>query len=134
MASASRAREGRPRPGPRCTSPARRGSAGTRSATPAPTPGRPGRRVALPRPRTAGFTSTAITGTTFGTTGGTFLVGSFREGATLWERDTDRLHLSDSHASNFTSNILTLLAELRAALTVLKPSAFVKGTLGASRA
>jgi len=61
-------------------------------------------------------------------------VGSFREGATLWERDTDRLHLSDSHASNFTSNILTLLAELRAALTVLKPSAFVKGTLGASRA
>lgn len=78
--------------------------------------------------------STAITGTTFGTTGGTFLVGAFAEGATLWERDTERLHMSDSHASNFTANIITLLAELRAALSVIKPSAFVKGTFGASRA
>ena len=79
-------------------------------------------------------TSTAITGTTFGTTGGTFLVGAFRTGATLWERTGVWLYLSDSHASNFTANILTLPAELRAALTVLKPSALVKGTFGSSRA
>jgi HK97 family phage major capsid protein len=77
--------------------------------------------------------TTAITGTVFGTTGGTFLVGSFREGATLWERQSVQLFITDSHASNFTSNILTLLAELRAALSVWRPKAFVKGTFGASR-
>lgn len=77
--------------------------------------------------------TTAITGTTFGTTGGTFLVGAFREGATLWERTAVQLFITDSHASNFTSNILTLLAELRAALSVWRPKAFVKGTFGASR-
>lgn len=78
--------------------------------------------------------SNAITGTVFGTTGGTFLVGAFREGATLWERTGVLIYLTDSHASNFTSNILTLLAELRAALSVWRPAAFVKGTFGASRA
>ena len=72
--------------------------------------------------------TTAITGTTFGTTGGTFLVGAFREGATLWERTGVELFISDSHATNFISNILTLLAEVRAALTVMRPKAFVKGT------
>jgi HK97 family phage major capsid protein len=77
--------------------------------------------------------TTAITGTTFGTTGGTFLVGAFRAGATLWERNGVDIFITDSHASNFTSNILTLLAELRAALTVWRPKAFVKGTFGASR-
>lgn len=77
--------------------------------------------------------TTAITGTTFGTTGGTFLVGAFREGATLWERTQVQMFITDSHASNFTSNILTLLAELRAALSVWRPKAFVKGTFGASR-
>ena len=79
-------------------------------------------------------TTNAITGTTFGTTGGTFLVGAMREGATLWEREGVRLYLTDSHASNFASNILTLLAETRAALTVWRPKAFVKGTFGTSRA
>jgi HK97 family phage major capsid protein len=77
--------------------------------------------------------TTAITGTVFGTTGGTFLVGAFKEGATLWERTQVQLFITDSHASNFTSNILTLLAELRAALSVWRPKAFVKGTFGASR-
>jgi HK97 family phage major capsid protein len=77
--------------------------------------------------------TTAITGTVFGTTGGTFLVGGFREGATLWERTQIEMYITDSHASNFTANILTLLAELRAALSVWRPKAFVKGTFGASR-
>lgn len=78
--------------------------------------------------------TTAITGTTFGTTGGTFLVGAFREGVTLWERTGVQLFITDSHASNFTSNILTLLAELRAALSVWRPKSIVKGTFGISRA
>ncbi len=77
--------------------------------------------------------TTAMTGTVFGTTGGTFLVGAFKEGATLWERQSVTIFITDSHASNFTSNILTLLAELRAALSVWRPKAFVKGTFGASR-
>lgn len=62
---------------------------------------------------------------------GTFLVGAFRMGATLWERIGTTLLMTDSHASNFTSNILTLLAERRAALSVWRPKAFVKGTLAA---
>ncbi|MGL5909813.1 MAG: phage major capsid protein, partial [Phycicoccus sp.] len=78
--------------------------------------------------------STVMTGTVFGTTGGKFLVGGFREGATLWERTAVEIFVTDSHASNFTSNILTMLAELRAALSVWRPKAFVNGTFGASRA
>lgn len=74
-----------------------------------------------------------LTGTDFGVTGGTFLVGGFKEGATLWEHQGISLYLTDSHASNFTANILTLLAEMRAALTVWRPQAFVEGTFGASR-
>lgn len=60
--------------------------------------------------------------------GGKFLVGGFRLGATLWERTGVRVLLTDSHASNFTSNILTLLVEIRVGLSVWRPAAFVKGT------
>lgn len=60
---------------------------------------------------------------------GRFLVGGFREGATLWEREGVEVYITDSHASNFTSNILTMLAEMRAALSVWRPKAFVAGTL-----
>lgn len=59
---------------------------------------------------------------------GTALVGDFKYGATWWERTGVQVFLTDSHASNFTSNILTLLAEMRAALAVWRPSAFCKIT------
>lgn len=59
---------------------------------------------------------------------GTACVGAFRLGATLWERHGVRVLMTDSHASNFTSNILTVLAEMRAALTVWRPAAFCKIT------
>lgn len=62
---------------------------------------------------------------------GRALVGSFRMGATLWERDGIRILMTDSHASNFTSNILTLLAEMRAGLSVWRPKAFVDVSLAA---
>lgn len=62
-------------------------------------------------------------------TAATFLVGNFREGATLWERTGVDIYITDSHGSNFTANILVLLAELRAILSVWRPKAFVKGTL-----
>lgn len=57
-----------------------------------------------------------------------YLIGAMRMGATLWERHGVRLLVSDSHGTNFTSNILVLLAEMRAALTVWRPAAFVKGS------
>jgi HK97 family phage major capsid protein len=57
----------------------------------------------------------------------TYLVGAFKLGATLWERNGIRLLMSDSHGTNFTANILVILAEMRAALTVWRPAAFVKG-------
>ncbi|MGW5130362.1 phage major capsid protein [Streptomyces sp. NPDC004135] len=59
-----------------------------------------------------------------------FLVGGFREGATLWERQGITILMTDSHASNFTSNILTLLVEARMEVAVHTPRAFVKGTFG----
>lgn len=61
-------------------------------------------------------------------TGGKFLVGAFREGATLWERNGVETYLTDSHASNFTANLITLLVEIRAVLSVWRPKAFVYGT------
>lgn len=73
--------------------------------------------------------STNIAGTTGAIGGGgRFLVGGFREGATLWERSGIDFYVTDSHASQFIQNILTLLCELRAALTVWRPAAFVAGT------
>lgn len=57
----------------------------------------------------------------------TFLVGAFRLGATLWRRSS-ALFVTDSHAGNFTSNVLVILAEMRLALSVTMPRAFVKGT------
>jgi HK97 family phage major capsid protein len=59
---------------------------------------------------------------------GTGLVGDYRYGATWWERTGVQVFLTDSHASNFTSNVLTLLAEMRAALAVWRPSAFCRIT------
>ena len=38
--------------------------------------------------------------------------GLFKMGATLWHRQLAQIFITDSHASNFTSNILVLLAEL----------------------
>ena len=48
--------------------------------------------------------------------------------AMIWDRRQPTLYLTDSHASNFTSNILTLLAELRAALSLFQPKGVVKVT------
>lgn len=60
---------------------------------------------------------------------GTALVGGFREGATLWERTGIEIYVTDSDEDKFKKNILTLLAEKRAALSVWRPKAFVKVTL-----
>lgn len=50
------------------------------------------------------------------------------QAAMVWDRQDPALYLTDSHASNFTSNILTLLAELRAALSLFQPKGVCKVT------
>lgn len=60
---------------------------------------------------------------------GTALVGAFRTGATLYTRGGVDVEATNSHGTNFTSDITTIRAEIRAALAVRKPSAFVAVTL-----
>jgi HK97 family phage major capsid protein len=57
---------------------------------------------------------------------GTSLVGDFRLGATLWDRQEATIYITDSHASNFTANVLTLLAELRVGLAIHRLGAFTE--------
>ena len=58
---------------------------------------------------------------------GTFLVGAFRMGAQVWDRQQAAVQVSFENADNFTKNMATILAEERLALTVYRPKAFVKG-------
>jgi hypothetical protein len=58
---------------------------------------------------------------------GEFLVGAFKMGATLYDREQSMIRVSDSHKDFFGKNLLALLAEERAALATFRPEAFVKG-------
>jgi HK97 family phage major capsid protein len=57
------------------------------------------------------------------------LIGNFRE-AFLWVREGVTLSASDSDGDNFTKNLVTLLAEIRAAFGVIYPKAFCEITTG----
>ena len=59
---------------------------------------------------------------------GEFLVGAFRMGAQVWDRESASVQISTENKDNFTKNMVTILAEERLALTVYRPEAFVKGT------
>jgi len=59
---------------------------------------------------------------------GRFLIGAFGLGAQLWDRQQATIRVSEHHEDYFTRNIVAILAELRMALTVYRPRAFVKGT------
>lgn len=61
---------------------------------------------------------------------GTAYVGDFREGVTLFARDTVSVFMSDSHADNFIKNLLVILAEQRALVAVTAPKAMVRVTVG----
>jgi HK97 family phage major capsid protein len=61
-------------------------------------------------------------------TAGTFLVGAFMMGAQIWDRMDAAVQISFEDGDNFKKNMATLLAEERLALTVYRPSAFIKGT------
>ena len=57
-----------------------------------------------------------------------YLVGAFRMGAQVWDRESASVQISTENKDNFTKNMVTILAEERLALTVYRPEAFVKGT------
>ncbi|MEU0370634.1 phage major capsid protein [Streptomyces sp. NPDC006283] len=70
--------------------------------------------------------------TTVAMTAGTALLGGFRTGATLWERQGITILMTDSHADYFTANTLVILAERRANVAVHTPQAFVRITFAAA--
>jgi len=57
-------------------------------------------------------------------TQGTALLGDFRK-AVLWDREKASIQVSDSHADFFIRNMVAILAEMRAAFGVIRPSGFV---------
>lgn len=63
---------------------------------------------------------------------GTALVGDFAIGATLLIREGVSVLLSDSDQDDFIRNRVTMLAEMRAALPVWRPSAFARVALAAA--
>lgn len=63
---------------------------------------------------------------------GTALLGGYRMGATLWERQGITILMTDSHADLFLANTFVVLAERRANVAVHTPRAFVKVTFAAA--
>lgn len=61
---------------------------------------------------------------------GTILVGAYAQAATVYRKGGVRVESTNSHASDFTSNLITTRAEERIALAVRRPAGFVKLTLG----
>jgi HK97 family phage major capsid protein len=63
---------------------------------------------------------------------GKFLVGAFRMGAQIFDRENASVELSTEDSDNFRKNLVTILAEERLALAVYRPTAFVKGDFAAA--
>lgn len=60
---------------------------------------------------------------------GSPLVGAFAQSATVYRKGGVRVESTNSHASDFTNNLVTVRAEKRLALAVRRPTGFVKVTL-----
>ena len=58
---------------------------------------------------------------------GDFLVGAFRLGARIYDKEEATIETSDSHEDFFTKNMIAIRAEERLALVVTRPQAFVFG-------
>jgi HK97 family phage major capsid protein len=63
-------------------------------------------------------------------TQGVGMVGDFRV-ATLWDRQSTQIYVTDSHSDFFIRNLIAILAELRAAFGVKRPAALVEMDLTA---
>lgn len=61
---------------------------------------------------------------------GSFLVGAFGIGATLYDRQDANIRVSEHHQDFFLRNAIVILAEERLGLAVKRPESFVKGTFG----
>jgi HK97 family phage major capsid protein len=58
---------------------------------------------------------------------GEFLVGAFRDGAQVFDRETVNVMISSENEDDFIRNLLTVLCEERLAFAVRRPQAFVHG-------
>lgn len=65
-------------------------------------------------------------------TSDSFLVGAFKMGAELFVREDASVQISTEDSDNFRKNLVTILAEERAALADYRPEAFIKGTFTAA--
>ena len=59
-----------------------------------------------------------------------FLVGSFRFGATLYDRMGVEVLISTENVDDFEKNLATMRCEERLALAVKRPGAFIFGDFG----
>ena len=60
---------------------------------------------------------------------GSFILGDWNMGATLYDREQKSVRISESNGTDFVKNAVTILAEERAAFAIELPKAFCKGTL-----
>lgn len=58
---------------------------------------------------------------------GSFVVAALAQSAQLWVREDATVLMSDSDGDNFTKNLVTILAEMRAAVSVFRPAGIIKG-------
>ena len=65
-------------------------------------------------------------------TEGTALIGSFGQGAQLYDREEATIRVSEQHSDFFVRNAIVVLAEQRLALAVKRPESFVKVTFDAA--
>jgi HK97 family phage major capsid protein len=61
-------------------------------------------------------------------TAGSFLLGAWGLGAQWYDREKVTVDVSSEHGTNFTQNLVTIRAEERGALEVMRPESFVSGS------
>lgn len=70
--------------------------------------------------------------TTSGMAAGKFLIGAFKRGAQVFDRQDATVEVSTEHSDFFTKNLVAIRAEQRLALAVYRTGAFIKGDFAAA--